>query len=299
MSLLNLTSDGLPNLMVLLQTTLLRAGAPMPREQLLTAVAPPDVVDDGGAQVRMTLNRWTTLGLFQEVGGLLTTAVPPAEAKTSSPALVPRIRRGACRAAMHEDNNAEFWAVEGSRAADLTRALAWMLTQDPFRLRYAGFEATESSQIADPGRLLFRNPTRVAGLKAWATFLGFSREPFGDIDPTVAVHDALDEILQPGKGIGATRFVESLARLLPVLDGGRYQREIITGLKPGVLPPQAEGQLTPALSRALLCLRASGSLVLGRKDDIGSAVTLTGRDGARSDLTFHWIERPAVKRRRA
>lgn len=299
MTVLNLTNDGLPNLLVLLQSALIRAGGRMGRDELLQTVAPPGVVEDEGGLARATLNRWTTLGLFQESEGQLQTGTSASDRTPSAADLLPAIRRAACSAALDQANNADFWGVEGSRSADLTRALAWMQLQDPYRLRFGGFESQESRQIDDPDRLLFRNPTRVAGLRVWASFLGFSREPFGDIDPTVAVRDALPEVLQPGQGMAARRFVAAMTGLLPVLDGGRYQQQVVAGLRAGVIPPLAEGQVSAALSRALLCLRAGGDLLLGRKDDIGSAITLTGRDGTRSDLTFHWVERPATGRKSA
>ena len=42
------------------------------------------------------------------------------------------------------------------------------------------------------------------------------------------------------------------------------------------------------------CLRAGGDIVMAQKSDTGSAITLTGAHGARHDLTFQWISRPAT-----
>jgi hypothetical protein len=198
----------------------------------------------------------------------------------------------ACRQALAEENNPDLWASQSARAADLTRSLAWMLAQDVYRASFAQFEAQESQQILDPERLLMRNSTRRIGLQYWAPFLGFSRHPYAAIDPTVAIRDALAEVLVPGEGMPAPQFVERLGTVLPVLDGGRWQNEVLKFVDLTALPRRQPGQLSSALSRGLLSLWDSGELQLQQKADLGSSVTLTGTGGARSDLTFQWIARP-------
>ena len=64
MSLLNLTNDGLPNLLVVLYSTVALARSPLTTDELLDAVAPASVVADAH-MARATLNRWTELGLFR------------------------------------------------------------------------------------------------------------------------------------------------------------------------------------------------------------------------------------------
>jgi hypothetical protein len=169
-----------------------------------------------------------------------------------------------------------------------------MMAQDVYRASFSDFEVQEAQQIADPERLLMRNSTRRNGLQYWAPFLGFSRHPHAAIDPTVAVRDVLPEILSAGQGMPAANFVARLACLLPVLDGGCYQQEILAAVVPNALAPRNPGQLSTALSRALMCLRASGDIVMASRSDTGSAITLTGAQGARHDLIFQWISRPAA-----
>ena len=65
MSLLNLTSDGLPNILVVLYAAIAKARAPMTAKELIEAIAPESVVKDARI-ARTTLNRWTELGLFKE-----------------------------------------------------------------------------------------------------------------------------------------------------------------------------------------------------------------------------------------
>ena len=292
MSLLNITNDGLPNILVVLHATVLRAAKPLPEAELLEAVAPAAVVEDEGQMVRNTLNRWTELGLFVREEGLISAKEKLPNRRVTALGILPFTRRMACRQVLSEENNPDLWASQSARAADLTRSLAWMLAQDVYRASFSQFEMQESQQIRDPERLLMRNSTRRSGLQYWAPFLGFSRQPFAAIDPTVAVRDALTEVLAQGEGMPAPLFVERLSMVLPVLDGGRWQQEVLEYVDPAALPRRQPGQLSTALSRALLNLWVSGELLLQQKADLGSSITLTGAGGARSDLTFQWIARP-------
>lgn len=293
MSLLNITNDGLPNILVVLHATVLRASKPIPEADLLEVVSPSAIVEDDGQMVRNTLNRWVELGLFIRNDGMISVKEKLPGRRATALEILPFTRRMVCRQALAEENNPDLWASHSARAADLTRSLAWMLAQDVYRASFGQFETQESQQILDPERLLMRNSTRRTGLQFWAPFLGFSRHPFAAIDPTVAVRDALEEVLAPGEGMPSPQFVERLSTVLPVLDGGRWQREVLEFVDPGALPRRQPGQLSTALSRALLNLWDGGELMLQQKADLGSSVTLTGAAGARSDLTFQWIARPA------
>ena len=189
----------------------------------------------------------------------------------------------------------EFGAAEGARAADLTRTLAWMMAQDAFRTRFGDLERLESEQIENSDRRWMQNSTRKTGVGYWAEFLGFSRQPGGDIDPTVAVRDVLPEILGPGEGMSARDFVDRIAEQLPVLDGGRWQTAVLAEVSESALAPLQSGQVSTALSRALLCLRATGELLLQNRADTGSSIVLSGFQGIRPDLTFQWFSRPSVE----
>lgn len=292
MSLLNIASDGLPNVLVQLHATVLRERKPIPKDELLERVAPPTVVGDDGEKARQTLNRWTQLGLFQEVSGEITVTDRPQGRSQTPQELLTFTRRTACAQALAPQNNPDLWASEGAFAADLTRSLAWMLAQDIYRTGFDKFEVQEGQQITDPNRWLLRNPTRRTGLQYWARFLGFSQRPYADIDPTVAVRDALPKVLSEGEDIEASRFIDRLAGILPVLDSGTWQEEVLAALDQNALPRLKQGQLSTALSRTLLNLRESGELLLQRRADVGSSIVLTGVNGARNDLVFHWIARP-------
>jgi len=292
MSLLNITNDGLPNILVQLHAAVLRAHKPIPRDVLLDSVAPPTVVDDAGKLARSTLTRWTQLGLFLEIDGAITVNERPPSRRDSAKELLAFTRRTACARVMAPENSRDFWVPEGALAADLTRSLAWMLAQDVYRTGFSQFEALEIQQLGDSDRLLFRNPTRRTGLQYWTRFLGFSQQPFADIDPTVAVRDVLPKVLNEGEDIDAVQFIDRLADALPVLDRGRWRQEVLASVDSNALTPLQIGQLSTALSRALLNLRESGELRLLRRADVGSSIVLSGVNGVRADMTFQWVERP-------
>jgi hypothetical protein len=301
MSLLNLTNDGLPNVLVTLYEAVARAKSPMGREDLLEMVAPSGVVDDDGKMARQTLNRWLELGLFREQddGFIALTSVPTSdlrEARKMSSA----VRMAARRCALSDVNNADLWASEGARAADLTRSLAWLLAQDVYRTTFSLLEGLELKQVVDPQARMMRNDTRRNGLQFWAHFFGFVRQPGGgDIDPTVAIRDVLPECIGPGEDMPASAFVERLALALPVLDGGTWRAAVESRLEPQALPALAEGQLSSSLSRAFVALMMGEELSFENRADVGRSIVFTGRDGLRASYRYSWVRRPKPPRRKS
>lgn len=294
MSLLNIANDGLPNVLVQLHATVLRARKPIPKDELLDTVAPPAAVGDEGDKARQTLNRWTQLGLFRDEDSAIDVAERPEDRLRTPQDFLAFTRRVACARVLATENNPDFWATQGALAADLTRGLAWMLAQDVYRTGFDVIEEQESQQISDPDRWLLRNSTRLRGLQFWSRFLGFSQQPYADIDPTVAVRDVLPRVMAEGEEMPAAQFVDRLAGVLPVIDGGVWQKEVLAVVDTNALGRMREGQLSTALSRALLNLRQAGDVLLTTRSDLGSSITLTGASGARDDLTFHWIARLKV-----
>ena len=292
MSLLNITNDGLPNILLSLHSILLRSSKPIAEDDLLDFAAPASIVEDDGQMVKNTLNRWTELGMFVRENGVISVKEKMQSKNFTTPEVLSFTRKMACKLSLAEENNPDIWASQSARSADLTRSLAWIMSQDVYRASFNQFEAQESQQIVDPDRQLMRNATRKAGLQYWAPFLGFSRHPYAAIDPTVAIRDALDDVLVKGEGMPATSFVSRLGSVLPVLDGGRWQLEVLQFVNPTFLPKLQQGQLSTALSRALLNLWSTGELLLQNKADLGDSIILTGVNGTRSDLTFQWVTRP-------
>ena len=122
MSLLNLASDGLPNILVTLAVTLQRARKPLTRADLVARVAPEGVASEDGKMARQTLNRWLELGLFEESNEIICLAQPLESAVNEEAALLDAVRTAARRCALSEANNPDLWAHRQAKAADLTRS---------------------------------------------------------------------------------------------------------------------------------------------------------------------------------
>ena len=294
MSLLNLTNDGLPNILVVLYTTLAKARRQMSRDDLIDAVAPKNLVQDPKL-VRATLNRWCELGLFRvsDDSDVVTLVETPTTNLNTEVEIVRCTRVAARRVALAAVNNSDLWAREEAKAADLTRSLAWLLAQDVYKLTFSNVNSLELNQIADSNLRLMQNNTRVNGLQYWGHFLGFIRQPGGgDIDPTLAIRDVLDVCFEPGVEMPALDFIRRIASLLPVLDGGDYSVAVLNKLNRNAIPTLQPGQLSHSLSRAMFSFLSDQTLQLRSPSDVGSAIILTGRDGPRTDHRYTSVLRP-------
>lgn len=299
MSLLNLENDGLPNVLVVLYTTVASARSPLTADEVLDAVAPDGVVPppppSRTPKARATLNRWIELGLFRrdDADKYITLAEAPEADMKSDVDIVRAVRIAARRCVLSGPNNADLWARESARAADLTRSLAWLLAQDVYRMRFSEAQALELKQVANDDLRLMQNDTRKNGLQFWGNFLGFIRQPGGgDVDPTLAVREALPACMAPGEEMPAAELVERLAQCLPVLDGGVYRVSVEAQLEKDALPPLQSGQLSTSLSRAMFSLMIDQTLQFENKADVGRSIVFTGRDGLRADHRYSWVRRP-------
>lgn len=280
MSVLNQASDGLYTVLIVLVRAFVRLG-PMPREGLLAVCgAGLDSVVDASNLTR-TLNRWTELGLFATHDNLVVVDSQHADAlgKTAdeAEARLPMVARAI---ALSAENNARFWEAEAAKSADLCRGLSWLLAQDVYTINTNAprtVASLEIDQLTDASRCIFQNETRWNGLRAWMPYLGFAREgTHMAVDPTVAVRDALPEVFASTSSLTARQFVEALAQLLPVLDGGAYRSQVEAILSPSRWRKPPDGQLSTALSRALQRLEFEGHIALGRGADAKEGIALTG-----------------------
>lgn len=293
MSLLNLTSDGLPNVLVVLYSTVALARSPLTLDEVLAAVAPAGVVSDA-RMARVTLNRWLELGLFRldDAGERVVLAEAPQTDMKSDGDIVRATRIAARQCVLSEANNPDLWARESARAADLTRSLAWLLAQDVYRLSFSDAQSLELKQIANDELRVMQNDTRKNGLQFWGHFLGFVRQPGGgDVDPTLAIRETLPACIGTGEEMAAAEFVDRLAQCLPVLDGGVYRVAVEAQLERDALPILQPGQLSTSLSRAMFSLMIDQTLQFENRADVGRSIVLTGREGLRADQRYSWVRR--------
>jgi hypothetical protein len=282
-SVLNQASDGLYTVLIVLVRALVRLG-PIAREDLLTACGAglQGVVEP--SHLSRTLTRWTELGLFGLQDNLVVLAPPYDKALGNTADEAETILPGVARTiVLAADNNARFWEAEASKSADLCRGLSWLLAQDVYTIDTNAprtIANLEIEQLSDESHRIFQNETRWNGLRAWMPYLGFAREGAQmAVDPTAAVRDVLPAIFASGVNMNARQFVEELARLLPVLDGGTYRSQIEAVLDPSQWRKPPDGQLSTALSRALQRLEFEGQIALGRGADAKDGVSLTGTGG--------------------
>ena len=162
---------------------------------------------------------------------------------------------------------------------DVALALAWLLAQDlwnpgldddTLERRYA--EQIEEQEGAD-NRLI--NSVKLGTLRRWAPYLGLGRrDPANDRllvpDPTRAVRNALTELSEAE--YSASGFVSEVAKICPVLDGGKVRKVIVDSMREGVLEWESRReQVSPSLSLALYRLQASGQIEYGLRDDVKPA----------------------------
>lgn len=295
MTILNQPSDGLYNVLIVLVRSIIRF-SPRDEEQLLLACGSGlESVDS--SHLGRTVTRWTELGLFQSLNGVIDIAEPyKAMLGSKHDAAEVRLPKALRAITLHPDNNTRFWDAEGARSADFSRAVAWMLAQDVYTLPQTPklLEGLLNAQLIDPtGTTIVQNDTRWNGLRAWMPYLGFARVTSRwDVDPTDALRDALPEVFGSASRLMAGEFLERAASTLPVLDGGEYRRNVESALKESSWPKPEPGSLSTSLSRALLRLEREGNIKLEQLSDTGQGAILVGRNRKRwRDFTHISISR--------
>lgn len=294
MSVLNQASDGQFNVLIALVRASIRFG-PRERGDLL-ALCGAGVSGVDASRLNSTFLRWTELGLFEAPGGQTVICEPyrgrlgkdVAKAESRLPAIAREI-------VLRADNNQRFWEAEGNKSADLTRGLSWMLAQDVYTIdtsSHAKIQGLESSQIADLSKQMMQNDTRWNGLKAWAAYLGFGRgETNFTVDPSVAVREALPDILPNATPVPARDFLTRTVAMLPVLDQGVYRLMVEETLKDSAWSALDDSRLSTSLSRAIERLVHAGDLAMEQRADAEDGLQLTGVNG-RVWRSFTHVWRP-------
>lgn len=280
MTILNTASDGFFNVLIVLHRTVSRYG-PMDRKRLLTLCSADP--DSDPRRLSQTLSRWIQLRLFQEMDGKI-----GLDKDHRNPEQLPALCR---RILFREENNQNFWENEGTRSADFTRALAFLLTQDIYAQDFgthATVQGLEQRQIRDEGRRALQNDVRWNGLRFWSRYLGlFWVDQRLWPDPTVALREDLPLIFGSDRELSAADFMRRLAEVLPVLDGGGYRVDVESALDPAEWHRPARADLlSTSLSRALWRLsRPGGSLGFEQRSDTADGRTLQ-RAGSRDWVRF-------------
>jgi hypothetical protein len=279
MALLNTASDGLMNIFIVLFEIISDSQSGIGEASILAQCEPPGAGSE--SKVRQTLRRWTELDLFVTknsryyIGDKYRSLKPAREIDSLS-----RARHAARSAVLATQNNERFWEATNSKAADLTRSLAWLLTQDVYDVKWPDLPDLEGRQLKlqDEELRTARNSTRLAGLRSWATFLGFMWEDQDRIaiDPTVALQEVLGPTVLVADEVPITSFIDGLATILPVIDTGAYRLEVESNLDDTQYRKPPIGSLSTSLSRALIRLRREQVIELKNRSDSKVSFSLMG-----------------------
>lgn len=268
MSILNLPSDGLPSVLLVLYRTVCLLG-PQKREALINLVSPPELGKDR-RQAQQTLNRWLDLCFFQEQDGEISLPDEYKPLKKDDYSLLETLKKQARRRLFSVENNANI-LESAEKSADFTFAISWILAQDVYNFpggSHKDMELIESAQLGGPRA--FTNDTRWGGFKNWAIFLDFGWNSVGGnltLDPGRVVAVECDGIFGKEKQLRIDRFINRCSELLPIIDNGVYRKQVEREIREEAIHRVLPHQVSPSLSRALLYLEQSGRLKLESRDD--------------------------------
>lgn len=282
MSILNMTQDGMPHLVLILTRTLFHCG-PLDKEVLLLSCGKGlDIIKD--EHIKNTLSNWTLLGLFKvnanEVSIQEQHKVALGNNLSSLEILLPSVLT-AILLSRQNNSDGQFWENVKGQSSDFSRALSWMLAQDIFAINttaHTQIDQLENSQILDPNRRLLQNNTRWNGLCDWMLFLGFARNGKSmSIDLTQALKSILPKIFKDTRELNGLRFVERAAELMPVLDGGTYRTKVEEILNTTTWSRPNAGYISNSLTRALERLNHENIIQITKSSDAKkNGITLTG-----------------------
>lgn len=280
MTILNKTSSGYISTMVALWRTARTFGA-MDRDRLLALCSPR--VKPGDSHMGVTLSTWRGLGMFEGPNDALKLvqpfdAIATADTEALRTAVLDVIlREGNCPALLTADLAEED---DASRASDFVRVACWTLAQDPYwlsSLKEREVEAAASNQ----GLVLYQGAGRWVAFKEWVYFAGLGIPTLHGLVlcPARAIREEIrrSEPLRKDRDVPLAPFLDTVAHALPVLDGGRYRKQIDELLRERGRSHSVH-QVSPTLTLALLQLEHEGEIVLSdRPGDVAVRLSLLGR----------------------
>jgi hypothetical protein len=172
---------------------------------------------------------------------------------------------------------------------DLGLAIAWYLSQDVLKAPcdWKSAEAALREQTGE-GKLGI-NDARYSQLEDWVCYLGFGwrhKTAKGERlvpDPTFHLRPRMSEVFenQPGRTLSLSRFLERVAEICPVLEGGFLRQ------RAEEFVPREEGWISPTTAHALLRLHEEKWVELSRRSDAHVVLFPTGHEVLRfSEVTW-------------
>jgi len=175
-----------------------------------------------------------------------------------------------------------FTNQNNSDNEDLGLAISWVLTRSPLDTPLDWSQAdiklrdlNTSKGINIPRHALgIENTATFGNLKHWITYLGFAREEDSALvsDSTIAIRKGLKTVLPDKNTKDLSNVIKTLAKILPVIDGGRHNLSLLDRY-PNLIKP-TNGRLSSSLSMALFRLKEEGYIKLEHRADSTTPTTI-------------------------
>lgn len=178
-------------------------------------------------------------------------------------------------------------------------AMAWLLTRPavPELEWRSDFAAAMRADLHGDEVYDATNVDRSAMLAYWARFaglaeaVGWSGKRYLVPDPTRAIARQLEHVLPLGSDIPMPRFLDGLAAVLAVLEGGAIRAQVESRLR----RPREAAALSAATSLALLRLELRGAITLRAESDASPYLRLLEAGGDSPRRVTH-ISRPRLRK---
>jgi hypothetical protein len=232
----------------------------VPESEIKTAFMPSATTNESTNEPRNiienTIAEGANAGLWTAGDGLLTLADEPTDGGDE-----------ALRTTIEE----AIWAEEGVND-DLGRAISWFLAQDPLDGGWT-LERVAETLIDTPfaDEIGITKDTKYGSFRDWVCYLGFGWQVDVDgsdnqgllPDPTAYLRRRLPDLVEgPGEEMGMAPFLQRLAALCPVLEGGRLRRSV-----DDTFSSRPDNHVAASTSFALERLERSGVLQIDAKAD--------------------------------
>lgn len=190
---------------------------------------------------------------------------------------------------LEKRHNQEPWgSQEGAR--DLTNGLAWFLSlpatdlAKSFSGKGANVQTIQAQHFGErregeENNWPIVNQERWRPFERWACGLGFAwRTPTGLTvpDPTATLRDVIPMVFADERRLPAGDFLKTIAKVVPVLDGGTYQKFVQDNLSEDQSLSSSK-QLSQALTDALRRLERASEITIEESDDAPARHDATGK----------------------
>jgi hypothetical protein len=283
MTILNNTTDGLhPELIVLFRTV--AHFKSIDYEDLVNLCLPKIVVKNDTQirnRLRGALNTWIKIGLFNRIDDEIKLSNPFENIKKSEiDRATIELPKVALDLVLLTENGLPLWGMTADQgtSADFIRGSSWLLTQNIYTLPTSFSDIDPLTATQSSNFMILGNDTRWTNLRFWMRYFGLATggSSYFQVDPTIAIQSRLKEIFGGNKELLAKDFLVLLSEKLPILDFGKYRKEIEDKLSTSVWRKPGTNELSQSLSFGLRRLEFKGAIQLRGKSDTGSSYRLIG-----------------------